>query len=478
MSRFLAVILIGLLCLPACAADWVTVFKIDDSQVKGQLLSIGGGNVTLSAPQGGAGSGQVVATDDIARIVFRTPLAAVTPVVAPPAAPSTANDYNATQRPSGFFAAVFGGGSYGGPAPSDPPAPPPLPASRPAGDIEWSVQLAGGDRLQAHIIHWAEDHLTLAFGNEPRATFDIPPDKIVQLWCGEIEARNRAKAKMSAAGASAQDTAYVLRDNDIIAVSGTALGISGDALRFRYEDTERKIALNRLVGVVMASAASTQSPQGLCQCIRLDWGQSLTGQWTSLDASSLSLTFSWGAAAKIPLSAIASIDFRNGRMVYLSDLKPAKVQQTPFFGRVIPYRLDCALDGGPLRLSDGEYAKGIAVHSRCILEYNLHGEFERFVSKVGFDKSALPGASDPDASSAVVRVLADDKPVYENLDARPDQKPADIDVAIPGVNRLVLQVDFANNQDVGGRVDWASARLFRPKSSSVASPAASPAAAP
>jgi hypothetical protein len=461
MRRFLAAIFLAVCFCSgrAWGAYRVTVFKIDDTQVSGLLLSTTGGNVTLSPPEGGISPGPVIAMADISRVEFRTALVAAAPQ--PVALPPPATLRPPRQNAGGFFGAIFNGGSSDDVPPADAGAQPAqqaeaVPTSRPANEIDWSLDLADGDHLKGRISHWADDQLTLSIGQPQKTTIDIAPDQISQLWCGSDDARHRAKAlNISSNG---QDVAYVLKDNDVVAVNGTALGIAGDSLRFRYQDTERKVALGRLVGVVMAPAAA-KPPQGLCQCIRMDWGASLTGQWTGMDDDSVSLALPWGAAAKIPITAIASIDFRNGRMVYLSDLKPAKVEQTPFFGRVIPYRLDAALDGGPLLLSDGPYAKGIAVHSRCVLEYNLGGEFERFIAKVGFAKSA----TDASDAGAVIRVKADDKTVYENADAHPDEKPAQIDASVAGVNRLILEVDFAKDQDVDGRVDWANARLFRAK---------------
>ena len=68
---------------------------------------------------------------------------------------------------------------------------------------------------------------------------------------------------------------------------------------------------------------------------------------------------------QLPITSISSVDVHNTRVVSLSELKPDRVEQTPFFDRVIPWRVDSSLDGGPLKLNDGQqYARGIAMHSR------------------------------------------------------------------------------------------------------------------
>jgi hypothetical protein len=154
---------------------------------------------------------------------------------------------------------------------------------------------------------------------------------------------------------------------------------------------------------------------------------------------------------------LAGIDFKNGRLAYVSDLSPVKVEQTPYFDRLIPYRTDVSLGGGPLKLSDGTYSKGLAVHSRCVLEYALDGRFERFKTKLGFE----PGAGT--MGRAAVRVLGDGKTLFENADAKGEDKPTAIDVEVTGVAKLTLEVDFGQGQDVGDRVIWADARLLRAK---------------
>ncbi len=75
-------------------------------------------------------------------------------------------------------------------------------------------------------------------------------------------------------------------------------------------------------------------------------------------------------------------------MAYLSDLEPSKVEETPYFGRRCPYRRDVALDGSPLKLEDQPIAKGLAVHSRTALTYDLDRRYDRFETLVGFDASA------------------------------------------------------------------------------------------
>ena len=83
-----------------------------------------------------------------------------------------------------------------------------------------------------------------------------------------------------------------------------------------------------------------------------------------------------------------------------------------------------------MKLSDGEYDRGIAVHSPVVLQYDLGGSFGRFKGKVGFQ--------DPEGKlgNAAVRILGDGKPLFDRPEARGDQPPEEFDVSVAGVRTL------------------------------------------
>jgi hypothetical protein len=340
------------------------------------------------------------------------------------------------------------------------PKPTTTPATRPADTIDWRFKLNTGDHFTARIAHWSDSPLTVNSDTISLHPLQLPADRILELWCGPADAITKSLALNVVR--DTDDVAFVQTDGGIATVKGQAVGISGDALQFRYGDDTRKISVAKLIGVALAARSQSPSPEATSsadaqQVVKLDSGDALSGKWTGITKDAVQLQTSWGQTVDIPLGQVASIDSKNGRLVYISDLTPAKVEQTPFFGRVIPFRLDTNLDGGPLTLSDGKYTKGISMHARCILEYNLAGGYSRFRTKVGLEQPAgLQGRT-------VVRLLADDKTLYENPDVRGDQPPKDLDLDVTRVNQLTLEADFGLSQDSGARVVWANARLLRPK---------------
>ena len=77
--------------------------------------------------------------------------------------------------------------------------------------------------------------------------------------------------------------------------------------------------------------------------------------------------------------------------------------------------------------------------------------------------TAIVGFAQPHgaAGRADLRVMGDDRLLFEHLDARGDQDPIPLRLSVEGVRTLSLEVDFGRGQDVGDRVVWADPRLIR-----------------
>ena len=102
------------------------------------------------------------------------------------------------------------------------------------------------------------------------------------------------------------------------------------------------------------------------------------------------------------------------------------------------------------------YDRGVAVHSRSVLTYDLNGRYATFEALVGFD-DASQGQGRVDC-----RVFADGKEIYANPDLQASDPPVKLSLPIAGAEQLRLQVDYGRGQDTGDRVIWANARLYRP----------------
>lgn len=323
-------------------------------------------------------------------------------------------------------------------------------ASKPGGD--WQIDLQGEDKWTGMVKSWSQKNIQFALDASPESVIDVPVEQVREVWKGPANLVRQARAlKIKAA---TEDVAFIEKDGQMHDVKGLVVGIEGGELIFRFNGEDRKINLGRLVGVELA-AQEAHLAQTFHQAVELAGGDVISGQWKQLNDGKIELQTPWGKSIQVPMEQVASIANRNGKVVFLSDLTPSKVEQTPYFDRVFPYRNDLSLDGGAIHLADGYFEKGVSMHSRSVLEYPTNGQFEQFKAHVGFEQPE--GAM----GQCAIRLVGDGRVLYQDADARGTNKPADVNVDVKGVNRLTLEVDFGEGQDVGDRVAWANARLLR-----------------
>lgn len=323
---------------------------------------------------------------------------------------------------------------------------------------QWLVRLMTGDRLFGDL-QWPadgrEDAITLAWRpGDAQVSLVIPRELIAELWYGSDPQIAEARRQYAPAEAGGMHIAYAVAESGIRGVDGRLADLDGQRLRFRYQDQDRAIPLARLVGVICQAVESGRDVT-FHQVVELKDGTRLTGQCTAVSDGQMLVQSRWGQEVCVPLSSIRQITVRNGQMVYLSDLDPVTVEEVPYFDRVMHYRRDAAFTGEKLRLGETVYSKGLSLHSRCVLEYDIAGQFEGFRAVVGFE----PGVGQ--LGRAAVRILGDGKVLWRRLEARGDQPASPIKLQVGGVNRLTLEVDFGDMEDVGDRVVFADAALMR-----------------
>ncbi len=165
------------------------------------------------------------------------------------------------------------------------------------------------------------------------------------------------------------------KDKEVLTIPGIVEGTDGDKLLFRYQDKTRTLPLKMVEGVVMAERPEPRPPDELRTRFAMFGGLAISGRWKDLDTSAWKVETDWGQTLNLPAGQIEAVRFRGGAMTYLSDIEPSKVEETPYFGRKLPYRRDVNLLGEPLRINGQTFPHGIAVHSRTVLTYELRGRY-------------------------------------------------------------------------------------------------------
>ena len=142
-----------------------------------------------------------------------------------------------------------------------------------------------------------------------------------------------------------------------------------------------------------------------------------------------------------------------GRVVYLSDLKPASYRHIPYLQLAWPYQADRSVLGGRLRAGGRLYLKGLGMHSPSRITYDLDEPYRRFEAEVAIDAEA--GAR----GSVVFRVFVDDgggtwQEQATSEIVRGGEPPVPISVDLTGAKRISLLVDFADRGDELDHADW------------------------
>ncbi|HEU4419327.1 MAG TPA: NPCBM/NEW2 domain-containing protein, partial [Planctomycetota bacterium] len=161
-----------------------------------------------------------------------------------------------------------------------------------------------------------------------------------------------------------------------------------------------------------------------------------------------------GAIVDLRWSDLACLSFA-GVGTFLSDLKPGEVAESGFEGDVVyPWQRDHSAMGGPLLAGGRTHGKGLGVHSRSRLSFQVPEGCERVWTRVGLDDSAAELRVQADAD---VRVLVNGKLVFEKLGLSAGQPPQDTRAlpVRPG-DTVTLEADFGHGRELGDRIDWLS----------------------
>ena len=245
---------------------------------------------------------------------------------------------------------------------------------------------------------------------------------------------------------------------EYVPVAGVLKSIAADKITFVYADEDRTIDTAKVVAVKLASVAGDR-PQPRGVLLAAD-GTRLPFDAAELTAGAVGLRGTPVGDVSIPIDRIAAIRYHSGRVTYLSDLTPSAIEQTGAFGPVFTYRNDRSAANIPLQLDGRTYARGVGLHSRCTLTYNLAGaRYQTFVALVGIDDTARP------RGDAVLTLSADGKPLAGPITLT-GSGPAGTKLTHPirldvrGVKLLTIAVDFGADLDVGDHVNLADAKLI------------------
>ncbi len=260
---------------------------------------------------------------------------------------------------------------------------------------------------------------------------------------GEMRTFVRAEA--------AGDDRVLLTNRDILA--GIVLEIDSEGVVLETPDGQARLSHDRVAAVAIVGG---DAPAADGVRARLDIVDGSRLMLTSMNwaGEGIKATALAGHSVRLPADDVVGLRILGGRWTSLADLQPS-VEQTPMISVVWPYAVDRNVLGGPLRVGGRSFERGIGVHSRCALEFEIGGRYREFVTHFGLDDCA--GA----LADVSVAVLADDVTRFSRDHVRPGELIGPIRLSVEGVDRLRLEVGFGRMGGIGDRFDWIEPGLIR-----------------
>lgn len=246
-------------------------------------------------------------------------------------------------------------------------------------------------------------------------------------------------------------------------VAGLLESIDADGVQLYFEDASRRVARDKILGIVPAALTETASPKFLVQVV----------DRSVLIADSLAVAdgnwqIGWqGQVQPFPHETIVSVRVRSDRVLYVSDLPPVLDEVQTIVAPSAKNRVDTNVTGLPMALrlppspnatpADRDvrtFSKGWGTRSRSRLVFDLPPGFNRLNGWVGIDT----GTQGRGNCQAIV--LLDDIQVFSQT-ITGDATAVPLDVPVQGGRRLELRVETGEELDLADWVNWADLRLLK-----------------
>ena len=320
-------------------------------------------------------------------------------------------------------------------------------------ETEVEFHLIGGAKFYGKITEWTKDAIKVEtrFGDQTQ-TLTVPITVLRETWPQSVVT---GKLVVPRTGEQADfDNVYARAESgEIQRIAGKVLGRDGESYQIEVEGQTRQLSRGKVVGLVFQHQPPAQE---VAQYEIVDFasGQHIPGRVTDVTAESIRMETIWNEKLELPRSQVDRIRVKNGKLVMLTEITPARVEQMGYFDLVQPYQTNKSFTGSPLQIGEVKYSEGLCTHSHTVLDYDLSGNSSKFRSDVGLQKG------EGDDGHVIVRVRVDGVVKFEAAIAGGQPaKPVSIDLT--GAKTLQLEVDFGDGFDVADHLVWGKPVLLK-----------------
>jgi hypothetical protein len=172
-----------------------------------------------------------------------------------------------------------------------------------------------------------------------------------------------------------------------------------------------------------------------------------------------------GGPVRAALDEIAQVQVMGGKVQYLSQLTPGKVEEKTVLAPPQPFQKDRNCQKDSLSIAGKRYPWGLGVHADSELTFPINGRYVEFRADIGIDTRM------GDRGSVVFQVLGDGKSLYTSPVIKGGAaRPTEVSVPVSGVQQLTLKVTNADDLDLGDMANWGSARVLQVATAGAAKP--------
>ena len=313
------------------------------------------------------------------------------------------------------------------------------------------LDLVGGDRVFGRLGDSQPEFVVVE--SEPWGKLSVPMDALAGVLFSSAGLPAYADSlDWFRRDSDSADDRLLLTNGDV--VRGFIAGVGRDGVRLEIADEVKTVPLRLAVAarLVHPPAQASQGPHAI---ISLVDGQRLTVAALEWSGGKVKARRSTGETVEPAADQIRSVAFQGGRWEWLSAKVPSSSQQVAMLSMEWKHMLDRNVLGGPLRVAGGRYERGIGVHSKSVLEYDLDGAYREFVTSFGMDDNSGRGAN------VKVVILVDGQQRFERADVVAGVLHGPVRVDVSGARRLELVVDFGLNGDIQDRFDWIEPGLVK-----------------
>jgi hypothetical protein len=260
------------------------------------------------------------------------------------------------------------------------------------------------------------------------------------------------------------DSVVGKKDGALFHQEGTIYDASADGTTIDFlrkgKSEKAKYRLENIHGMVFVRPPDPKMPPMLCR-VSDTQGSTLMAKSVTFQGGTFTVTTQCGVKAEYALPLLAKLDYSKGKLTYLSDLELARVKvvDNSEYTKLVHLRRDRnPYNEGQIRLAGTAYPKGLALHPRCEVTFDLNGDYREFRAVVGVDDCVRQGGDAPTA----LRVEGDGKELLNMTVSRKDgPKPVSLNIREVQKLRIVVTSDDVFGLGYGHHVDLADARVSK-----------------